>query len=168
MSFSTTYTRTKSFTNGGSLLPADLNNIQDDLGNQLALANIAAGVNEGSNVRRGKSIISTTESRTNTAYGLLTTPDRVQNIVLPTDGLIFILFHATWQQAVASAARAAIFIGANQLVTVSGGPTGSTSTVAQEVNLGTSVAIDTPLATHGGGLYAPSGPTVSVPSPATT
>jgi hypothetical protein len=115
MSFSTTYTRTKTFANGGTLLPADLNSIQDDLGNQLALANVAAGVNEGANVRRGKSIIATAESRTNTSYGTLATPDRVQNVVLPTDGLLMIYFQARWQNSVSAAGSAALFIGANQL-----------------------------------------------------
>jgi len=49
------------------------------------------------------------------AYGLLTTPDRVQSIVLPTDGLIAIGFNAEWKESVAAASRAAIFIGATQL-----------------------------------------------------
>lgn len=115
MPFSTTYSRTKTFANGGSLLPSDLNNIQDDLGNQIAVANVAGGFNEGGNVRRGKSIIATEESRTNTAYGLLTTPDRVQNVLLPTDGLICVAYQALWKESVASAGRAAIFIGANDL-----------------------------------------------------
>jgi hypothetical protein len=63
-----------------------------------------------------KSIIPTTESRTNTAYGTLTTPDQV-TVTLPTDGLLKILFQATWQDSVNGQGRAAIFIGANQLKT---------------------------------------------------
>lgn len=35
------YTRTKNFVNGGSLLPGDLNSIQDDLGNRLGLIDTA-------------------------------------------------------------------------------------------------------------------------------
>lgn len=81
----------------------------------------AAGINKTGSIRRGKSIIATEESRTNVAYGLLTTPDRVQNVVLPTDGLICVAYHALVKESVSSAARAAIFIGANQLKWLDGG-----------------------------------------------
>lgn len=73
------------------------------------------GLSQSGAVRRGKSIIATSEARTNTAYGLLTTPDRVSNLVLPTDGLIVIGFKAEWSESVIGAARAALFIGSNQL-----------------------------------------------------
>jgi hypothetical protein len=73
------------------------------------------GLSSSSVTRRGKVNIPATESRTNTAYGTMTTPDQVSGIVLPTDGLIAIMYHATWQNSVASAGKAAIFIGANQL-----------------------------------------------------
>jgi hypothetical protein len=59
-------------------------------------------------------IIATEESRTNAAYGTLTTPDKVEGIVLPTKGLICVAFQALWESSVAEAGRAAIFIGANQ------------------------------------------------------
>lgn len=75
------------------------------------------GISQSGSVRRGKSIIATSETRSNAAYGLLTTPDRVSNVVLPTDGLIFISYQATWKEATATNARAAIFIGSNQLKT---------------------------------------------------
>lgn len=87
-------------------------NIDGD--NLTAAANQALGLNETGTVRRGKSIIATEEGRTNTAYGTLTTPDRVQNIVLPTDGLIRVWFQAMWKESVDAAARAAIFVGSNQ------------------------------------------------------
>lgn len=74
------------------------------------------GLNDASGQKgRGKSIIAQSEARTNTAYGLMTTPDRVSGIVLPTDGLICIGYQATWFESVIGAARAAIFIGATQL-----------------------------------------------------
>jgi hypothetical protein len=66
---------------------------------------------------RGKSIIATTESRTNVSNGLMPTPDMVTEVVLPTDGLIAIAYQATWQESVAGGARASIFIGANALKT---------------------------------------------------
>lgn len=75
------------------------------------------GLTGGGVTRRGKSIIAGAESTSATTYaiGNLTTPDRVQNVVLPTDGLIVVLYQAIWQNTVASNGRAAIFIGANQL-----------------------------------------------------
>lgn len=78
------------------------------------------GLDDGTSVRRGKSIIPTTETFTQTSYGYATTPDRVQNIVLPTDGLIHIGYLAQWKESVLGAARAAIFIGANQLMKANG------------------------------------------------
>lgn len=73
------------------------------------------GLSQTGDVRRGKSIIATEESRTNTSYGLLATPDRVQSVVLPTDGLLRVTFSALWKEASLGAARAAIFVGGSQL-----------------------------------------------------
>lgn len=83
------------------------------------------GVNgPGSQVRRGKAgPIAAAESRSSTSYGLLTTPDRVSNLVLPTDGLIFCLYQAAWNEAVAGQARAALFLGANQVKAADDGGT---------------------------------------------
>lgn len=85
----------------------DANNITSATNGYLGLSD--------SSIRRGKSIISTSESRSNTAYGTLTTPDQVSSIVLPTDGLIFVAFRAQWAESVSAAARAAIFLGATQV-----------------------------------------------------
>lgn len=73
------------------------------------------GVTGGGVTRRGKSIIATTEARTNTAYGKLTTPDQVSGLALATDGYLVVSFQAVWQESVAGAARAAIFLGTDQL-----------------------------------------------------
>lgn len=82
---------------------------------QLATAvQAAAGLN-GASTRRGKCIIATEESRTNTAYGTLTTPDTVASVVMPTDGLLLVSYDALWKCSVAGAGRAALFIGANQM-----------------------------------------------------
>lgn len=59
--------------------------------------------------------IPTSQARTNVAYGTLTTPDQVLGVSLPNDGMIFVFYQATWQESVAGVARAAIFLGANQL-----------------------------------------------------
>lgn len=90
--------------------------LADDAVTAAKLADAAKlGLNESGTVRRGKCIVATQESRTNTAYGKLATPDEVENVVLETAGFIEIDFLAIWQCSVADAARAAIFIGENQL-----------------------------------------------------
>lgn len=89
--------------NNGSDFAAGVKALADDVDAQLLTRSF------------GKSIIATTESRTNAALGLMTTPDRVQNLVLPADGLIFVAYQATWQASNPSAGRAAIFLGANQM-----------------------------------------------------
>lgn len=67
-----------------------------------------------------KSIIATEESRENAAYGLMPTPDEV-TVTLPENGLIAVTFSAFWKESGAGAgARAAIFVGANQLKTFMG------------------------------------------------
>jgi len=86
---------------GNPFLPADYNALEDRV---IQVAGY-----------RGKSIIATEEARTNVAYGLLTTPDQVSGIVMPTDGLICVAYRANWKNSVASAGRAAVFLGANQL-----------------------------------------------------
>lgn len=88
-------------------------NIDGD--NFTAATNQALGLNETGTVRRGKSIISTEETTTSASYTLLTTPDRVSNVVLPTDGLIAIAFQGMWKETNNNTARAAIFIGATQM-----------------------------------------------------
>lgn len=111
------------------------------------------GMNTGAQVGRGKSIIATSESRTNVAYGTLTTPDQVAGIVLPTDGLIHIMYKATWQESVNSAGRAAIFIGATQLKVPAVGGAGASASALQEsfINNG-SAAIDSVLSSSPMGL----------------
>lgn len=90
------------------------------------------GMNNGGQVGRGKSIIASTEARSNVAYGTLTTPDQVAGIVLPTDGVICVLFHAFVQESVTNAGRVSLFLGANQLrATV-----GSNAVAVQETGVG--------------------------------
>jgi hypothetical protein len=119
------------------------------LGTEVDSVAAATGAPTDGSVRRGKSIIATTESRTNTAYGTMPTPDQV-TVALPTDGLIAVAYQATWQESVQSAANAAIFIGANQLRLANnagGGP------AVQQASLGANTGgIDTPLSTTPIGL----------------
>lgn len=98
-------------------------------------------------VHRGKSIIATEETRTNAAYGTLTTPDRVQNIVLPTDGLIAVAYTALFKCSVSGAGRAAIFVGANQLK----GMASNSAPTIQECSSANATNYDW-LLTVGGGL----------------
>lgn len=114
----------------------------------LTSAQVAAlGLTTDGVVRRGKSIIPTSQSSSNAAYVFLATPDRVQNVVLPTDGLIMIAFQALWQESVAGAARAAVVIGSNQLKTVGNPPPGQAAIIQSGV-----VNVDAALATFYGGL----------------
>lgn len=66
-------------------------------------------------------IIATEESRTNTEFGTLTTADEITGVVLPENGLIVVGYMALLKQSVSEAARAAIFVGANQLKRGAGG-----------------------------------------------
>lgn len=94
------------------------------------------GINDGTTVRRGKSIIATSEARTSGSYGLLATPDRVQNVVVSTGSLLFILFSAMVSCDGVSGGRAAIFIGANQLKT----PVSSGAPAVDEAAFGNAAA----------------------------
>lgn len=75
------------------------------------------GVSSAAKVRRGAIETATSESTSATSYSPtnLATPDRIQNVVLPTKGLIIVAFQAIWQNNAATNARAAIFLGANQV-----------------------------------------------------
>lgn len=134
-------------TRSGIHVPTSANDGSDLTTGLLVMAN---EIDNANLVRSfGKSIISTTETRTNAAYGLLATPDRVQSVVLPAGGLIAVAFQATWQESVAGAASAAIFVGANQLK-VAGTPLGP---VVQAAVIGGELAGgDEALGSFGGGL----------------
>lgn len=106
------------------------------------------GTNDGTNVRTGSSIIATSEVRTNVAYGVLTTPDQISNIVLPNGGIIEVFYQATWQESVLSAGAAAIFLGSNQAQVA----TALAPVAANAVIGGAAPARDVPLSTNATGL----------------
>lgn len=123
----------------------------DKLADAARLGLTDSGVN-----RRGVSVISTTQSTGSTTYTTLTTPDTV-SVTLPTNGLIFIAYHATWQESVSLSAKAAIFIGANQIKTTpisAGGAPAVQETVLGALNGASAavVAVDRPLYTALDGL----------------
>jgi hypothetical protein len=108
------------------------------------------GLTDSGAVRRGKFVQAATGTRTNTAYGALSNgPDVVTNVVLPTDGLIVVGYQATWQQS-AGAARAAIFVGANQLKSDAGG----TAPAVQEAVPSAGTGVDYTLGTGATGLLS--------------
>jgi hypothetical protein len=135
--------------NAFSAIQTLVNGNLDEL-NLAASTNQRLGLNGSGTVGRGKSVIATSEARANTVYGTLTTPDRVAGVVLPTDGLIAIAVQATWFESVAGAARAAIFLGANQLRVASA----AGAAVVQEAQTGGTPSTAVPLHTFGGGLIS--------------
>lgn len=69
----------------------------------------------------GKAIIATEESTTSGAFTTLATPDRVSGIVMPTDGLIFVLFRANVKQTGMTGTPAVtITINGNTIAYISG------------------------------------------------
>jgi hypothetical protein len=95
----------------------DLTLIQNWAGGFIDEANTSAAFDAklGLGTGRGRSVIATSETRTNAAYGLLPTPDRVAGVTLPQDGYVIVGYQAMWQQSVSGGAAAALFLGANQL-----------------------------------------------------
>lgn len=109
--------------------PENVNKLMSNLNvivaalNDLSYANLGSalasqmGVNNGSNgFGAGKKIIATEESTSVSGYNYMSTPDRVDNIVLPTDGLIFLGYQARWKaDNVIGGALAAIFLNSTQV-----------------------------------------------------
>ncbi|RJQ12082.1 MAG: hypothetical protein C4558_02450 [Dehalococcoidia bacterium] len=94
----------------------DTQHIADDAVEAAQLADAALlGLSESGVVRRGKSIIATEESTSSSSFTTLATPDRVENVVLPSGGLIVVGYYAEWKESSAGQGQAAIFLGSNQL-----------------------------------------------------
>lgn len=60
-------------------------------------------------------IIATEESRTNVAYGTLTTADEIASVVVPENGLLLVGYSALFKSSVGAAGNAAVFLNSNQL-----------------------------------------------------
>lgn len=136
-----------------------VNNVDSD---QIADGTIAAGdisssladflaLTVAGTTRRGKAIIPAAEGMTNSAYSYLATPDRVSSIVLPTDGLICVAYQALWRETVPNAGRAALFLGATQLVLSRAGG----GVAVQETSNNGAANVYTPLTSAPGGLLSP-------------
>ena len=119
-------------------------------GGQIDSTNIAASlaqsaaVNQAGQTVKGAVNIAGPHSTGSTTYTTLTTPDQVSGIVLSTNGKIIVDYQATWQESVAGAARAAIFLNANQLQV-------SATPEAAATGAG-SAGVNHPLASFWGGL----------------
>lgn len=114
-------------------------NGQLDGDNLTAAAARAAGISDSTNIRRGSSIIATGETITNAAYATLTTPDRVSSVVVPSSGLVSISFWAAIAKAVGTAGdtiSAAVFLGANQVMNITGGAVMSTGVFGSGISAG--------------------------------
>lgn len=99
--------------------------------------------------------IDTEESRTNTAFGLLPTPDQVE-VTLSENGILVVGYQATWQQSVESTARADIFLNGVQLQKAfpnenAVSAAGMGSAIAKWATLGTSSAGLVSQGAEGGG-----------------
>lgn len=73
------------------------------------------GLTDSETKGRGVLEVAGQEITSSTSFTFLSTPDRIQNVVLPTDGLIYISYRALWWLGGSATGTAAIFIGANQL-----------------------------------------------------
>lgn len=137
-----------------SAIPADDSIVAQKL--DPATVRAILGLNATGQVRRGKSIVATTETLvTPVAYAFAATPDRVQNVILPTDGIIRVRYQATWQESVAAAARAAIFLGATQLQAAKGDAAGASAIGVCEAGTGAAGAgNDVPLSSCPVGLVS--------------
>lgn len=82
----TTYTRTKTFANGGNLIPSDLNGIQDDLGNEIG-------------VIRGNITTINTKVWPATVTALPGSPVDGQEIFYVADSTLGIIWHLKYRSA---------------------------------------------------------------------
>jgi hypothetical protein len=103
----------------------------------------------GATTGRGATNIATSQNTASTTYVTLATPDQVTAVNLPANGLILVGYQATWAESVAGAARAAIFLGSNQL---KGASNSGAAPGVQEAAVGGTAGQPTPLVSWAGGL----------------
>lgn len=127
-----------------------------DAVNLTAAAAQSAAMNQSGQTVKGAVNIATSQNTSSTTFTTLATPDQVTGIVLPANGLISVWYQATWQESVSTAARAAVFLGSNEVLGASANAPGTTGV---EASIGGTVNKNVPLATMGTGLFSPSGST---------
>src|SRR5947209_6346937 len=121
-----------------------------------SLTNHATILDNALTLNAGATNIAASQSVSNVAYTPLATADQVTGITLPTNGLLQVWYQATWQESVAGAARAAIFVGSNQ-AQIAVGSTGTVATHGQAAatnGSGTGINRDQILASFYGGLLS--------------
>lgn len=69
----------------------------------------ALSLTDSSNVRRGHSLIATSESVAGLSYAALTTPDRVSSIVVPTNGVLHVSYWAVMTKTAGGSAETGAF-----------------------------------------------------------
>lgn len=140
-------------------IAADLTTLQTVINGNVDTANLTAAVSASAGVNatatvKGVTVNAGPGTRTNVAYGALNdAADQVTGIVLPANALLVVRYQATWQESVSGAARAAIFIGANQQKVALGT---APVTIAAATNSG-APAVPFPLATNPYGLASSNG-----------
>src|ERR1700756_5006204 len=106
---------------------SDLTVIQTVVNGNLDASNISAtlaqsaGVNQGGLTTKGAVSIGASQSTSSTSYTTLSTPDQVAGVTLPTNGLIAVWYQAAWSESAPNVARAALFVGSNQVATAQPG-----------------------------------------------
>lgn len=89
----------------------DNNNLSGSAG--ITLANLAA---EAKPVAQYEpKAIAAEQSRENTAYGFLSTEDKIEGVAVAENAIVRVWYSALWKESKTGVARAALFIGANQL-----------------------------------------------------
>jgi hypothetical protein len=74
-------------------------------------------------------VIATEQSRESAEFGFLTTEDKIENVVLPENGLIGVVYHAHWKTT--GGGTAEIYLGSNAIKTVNNETGSVTTTNAQ-------------------------------------
>jgi hypothetical protein len=121
--------------------------------NLTAAVSQAAGINVSGQTVKGSSIVPTSQSTGSTTFTTLGTPDQVTGLVLSTSGLITVWYQATWQESVANAAQAQIFLNSSTVQLT--GNNGSVSFGTALVGSVGGANRNTPLSTWVAGLFSP-------------
>lgn len=114
------------------------------------------GANDSSGQKaRGKFVQPAAGTRANVAYGALSNgPDEVAGLVVPADSVVQVRYVASWQESIETGARAAIFIGSNQLKL---GANNTGAPFVQEAEVPTNANVASLLTTGPGGLFGATG-----------
>lgn len=78
----------------------------------------AIGLSDATTVRRGKSVIATSENIAGTSYATLTTPDRVASLVVPSNAIVWVSYWCTMIKSVGGVGETGscgLFFGSNQI-----------------------------------------------------